>query len=472
MYKKVFIPVLLSISLAGCKLGPHYQKPVTQVPTSWKQETALEIKKVSLENWWDIFEDSELSALEKALIEKNYDLYIAMQKVCEARALAGVSKADLYPQLTLNANYNFFQDFVRLYQTGKQKLPGIKDKITINGQNYLFPNLLSYELDLFGKYRSNYQAAVLNADSYEHDMRSTLLTLTSELAAFYFNLRALDQQTFLLTCQKNLLEEKYQLQSSRYEKGLASLVEVVDVESNIHLLQASIEQTLNQRALIENAIATLIGKPASIFSIANTCDLSEKIPLIPSLMPSKVLVQRPDIAAMEKKAESKHAQVRSSYLSFFPDLNITSGLGYASLQLKEFLNIKSFLWQAGAGLAQTIFDGKRKKSDLEASWARFRQAEAQYKLVVLKAFEEVESALSSVEKEKVRSDALKTSLAAIQKKQCLTEKKFSSGIANKLDLIDSSFQVLDIKQKTVSATNSRYQATIDLIKSLGGKWSS
>ncbi len=471
MSKKFFIPMLLSISLTGCKLGPQYQKPLTQAPSKWKQEPTFEHKQVSLENWWDIFQDDTLSSLEQALLEKNYDLYIAIQKVCEARALAGVSKADLYPQLTLNANYNFFQDFVRLYQTGKQKLPGIKDKITINGQDYLFPNLLSYELDVFGKYRSNYQAAVLSADSYEHDMRSTLLTLTTELAAFYFNLRALDRQVDLLGCQKKLLEEKYCLQTTRYQKGLVSFLEVADAESNLNLLQASLEQTLNQRALVENAIATLIGKPASIFKLASSCVYQENIPLIPPLMPAKVLVQRPDIAALEKKAEAKHAQVRSSYLSFFPDLNITSGLGYSSLQLKEFLNIKSFLWQAGAGLVQTLFDGKRKTSDLEASWSRFRQAEAQYKLVVLKAFEEVENALSSVKKEKIRSDAIKKSLAAIEKKQNLTETKYAVGISNKLDLLDSSYQLIDIEQKSVSATNSRYQATVDLIKALGGKWS-
>lgn len=470
MSNKCFILIILSLITSGCKLGPQFHQPVAQTPSEWKQESNVPLKQVSIENWWDIFQDPQLAALESSLIKKNYDLYIALQKVCEARALAGVSKADLYPQLNLNTNYSFFQDFVRLHQTGKQKVTGIKEKVTVNGQEYFFPNLLSYELDLFGKYRANYQSSLLNAEAYEHDMRSTLLTLTTELASYYFNLRALDEQSEYITLQKGLLKEKKALQQLRFEKGLASMIEVSDITSSLSLNEAFLEDILKQRSFLENAIATLIGAPASSFTIKPQGHLQATIPLIPPALPSKVLLQRPDIAALEKQVESKHAQVRSSYLSFFPDFNITSALGYTSLQLKDFLNIKAFLWQAGAGLAQTIFDGKRKKSNFEASCARFKQAEAQYKLVVLKAFEEVENALSSVEKEKLRSDAILCSLCANEKKQSLISRRFSSGISNKLDLLDISYQVLDIKQKNVNTTISRYQATLDLIKSLGGKW--
>jgi multidrug efflux system outer membrane protein len=169
-------------------------------------------------------------------------------------------------------------------------------------------------------------------------------------------------------------------------------------------------------------------------------------------------------------AASKHALVKAAYVSFFPTFDLTSGLGYTSLQLKDFLNIKGFLWQIGASVVQSVFDAGKKKSNLNASWARFRQAEASYKLAVIKAFEEVENALSALEKQDLKVLDLSSVYQLSLKANTLARGRFEKGLTNKIAYLESKEAAIYSEQSLIGARTMQYQATINMIKSLGGTW--
>ena len=463
--------ILMVFCFSACKMSSKYEKPLTETPSAWKNEECQpSTSTAKINHWWEVFASPTLNSLEQELLKKNYDLYIALQKVCEARGAAGVAQSDLYPKLNLNAGYSFFQEFIKYRQTSKEAVLPLKDKLTVNGQDYAFPNLFSYELDIFGKYKTNSKGALLNADSKEEEMRSILLTLTTDLASYYFNIQALDILRSILESESVILKSKLELEELKFQKGLSNLITVSEIETQLYLIQSGVDQNLKQRKLFENSIATLIGKPACTFLLKEELNLPDEVPCISSVIPSKVIMQRPDVASAEKFMESKYYLSRSAYLSFFPDFNITTALGYASYQLKNFLNLKAFLWQAGANLAQTIFDGKKKASEYNASLARFKQAEGNYKLVILKAFQEVESALASSYQEKLRSEKIYNAYLSSSRKDLLTYQRYEKGLSSKLEKYNSELAVLAIQQTYVSVKLTRYQATLDLIKALGGSW--
>jgi multidrug efflux system outer membrane protein len=461
---------LFFLILSGCQVGPKYKKIETPVVSNWKGPIQHEQGRSNLDCWWEIFEDETLNQLEEKLLQKNYDLYIALQKVVESKAAAGIEKSKLYPQANINGNYNYFQEYLKLRQKGKTKNPYLNEKITVYGQEYTFPNLLSYEIDLFGKLRSQYQAATLSYEASEEDLKSTHLSLTTQLASYYFNLCALDSQLDLIASLIEIAKEKESLEKIRYEKGLTSQLNYISSSQALYKLYASQGEVERQRTFFENAIATLIGSPASNFTLG-TKYLSKKAPpaISPSL-PSSILLQRPDIGFFEKMAASKHALVKAAYVSFFPSFDLTSGLGYTSLQLKDFLNIKGFLWQIGASVVQSVFDAGKKKSNLNASWARFRQAEAGYKLAVIKAFEEVENALSALEKQDLKVLDLSSVYQLSLKANTLARGRFEKGLTNKIVYLESKEAAIYSEQSLIGARTLQYQATINMIKSLGGRW--
>lgn len=467
MKKILFIGFCLL--LHGCHVGPYYKTPSSAVPSEWKspQKEPTVISKI--EHWWEIFNDSCLNTLEKKVIACNYDLYVALEKVAEARAMAGVSRADLYPQIALSGGYGYIQDWVKAHTTSKAKELGFLDSIQIRDQTYQFPNILSYELDLWGKYRGRYKAALFNSQAEQDNARAVLLTLTSELASNYFNLRTIDTQIYLLEKTRILTKGILDFHTSRYAAGVANYIDVAAAEKSLALLEAEYEENILQRALFENAIAVLTGTPASEFQIASQL-LEETIPVIPTGLPSSIIKQRPDIARAERTMASNHALINVAYSSFFPALELTGGFGISSIQLKHFLSLKNYLYEFGANILQSIFDAGRNRSNLDAAKAHFRQAESSYQQVILKAFKEVENSLIGIELQEKKSRQVEKAFLSSQKVFSLSKKRYEVGLVNELEVLNNKKAALDIHRIWIAVIDLRYQSTISLIKALGGSW--
>ncbi|MEI8301079.1 MAG: efflux transporter outer membrane subunit [Chlamydiota bacterium] len=456
----------------GCHVGPRYKAPPTTTAVKWKNPPSNPCPSIQFNHWWDLFEDALLSDLENQAIAHNYNYKVALEKVAVARAIAGVTKADLYPQISLNANYNYTKEFVKFHgDRSKVPIPGIKDKLHIRDQTYLFPNIFKYELDLWGRHRNIYKSALYQAQAEEDQARVVLLTLTSDLASNYFNLRTLDSQLSLLKQTESTLRSLLLIHQNRFAFGIDTGLDIAYAEENLSNIEAEYQDTLRQRILFENAIATLVGVAPSELNIMQA-ELKQQLPYIPIGLPSDLLKQRPDIAEAERKMASKHTLINVAYSSFFPSLALTGGGGLSSVQLQDFLNFKGYLWQVGANFVQSIFDAGRNRSTLHATKALFKQAEDSYQQVILTAFQDVENALSNIIQQSKQAEHLKQSLQASQKSTTLSNKRYQKGLVGQLELLNYEQSLLQTQRRFTNVMGARYQSTINLIKALGGSWES
>ncbi|MBM3192055.1 MAG: efflux transporter outer membrane subunit, partial [Chlamydiae bacterium] len=449
----------------------RYTPPSQTTSVRWKNPSTLASTTSTFDNFWELFEDPLLSELENKALSGNYSYKTALDRVAVARALAGVAKSALYPHISLNAGYDYSQEFVKFHGDKRKTLfPGLKDKLHIWEQDYSFPNIFTYELDLWGKRRSLYKSSIYQAQAEEDRARSMLLTLTCDVASQYFNIRTLDTQLDLLEQIAGLLQTALHLHRHRFASGLDNGLQLASSEKALKDLEAEIEDTLRQRTLFENALATLIGVSPYELNLPRAL-LSRILPSIPVDLPSTLLKKRPDIAEAERTMASRHALINMAYASYFPSLSLTGGGGISSVQLQDFLNFKGYLWQVGANLVQTIFDAGRNRSGLNAAKASFHYAEDSYKQVVLTAFQEVENALNNLSQQEKQGEKLKQSLQAAQKSAYLAEMRYQRGLVDKLSFIQHQKQALQSERSLANVLGSRYQSTLNLIKALGGSWS-
>lgn len=224
-----------------------------------------------------------------------------------------------------------------------------------------------------------------------------------------------------------------------------------------------------QRTLLENMLATLIGMPASQFCIVNN-PLLQIPPQIPAGVPTDILLRRPDLAKAERAAASEHALIGAAYASFFPSLSLSGTLGFLSPDLKNFMKWRSRFWQMAANSNETVFDGGKNCGNLEAAWARFKQASADYQQQVLTAFQEVEDALNNLEFQAKQYNNLQTAVNAARTTSRLSHQRYKQGLINYLEVVDSDRSQLDAELNLLNILGLRYNSTVQLIKALGGSW--
>jgi multidrug efflux system outer membrane protein len=461
--------ILALLLFASCRVGPVYQPPQPSTPAEWKAPFIETEQTAEIENWWDLFEDDRLNDLESQAIVNNPQLQLALERVLEARATAGIARSDLFPQLNLNPSYSNTETLFKLYGVPAGIIPGLKQIIRVHEFVYALPATLSYELDLWGKNRSLYQSALYNAQAQEAAYGVALLSLTADLASFYYNLQTLDAQIEVLQKTVLLRQRSLKLNRSRYGSGISGGIDVSSAELELSNTEAELEDTKRQRTLFENAIATLIGIPASDFCLEKR-PLSGEPPLVPAGLPSTMLFQRPDIAEAERGMASEHAQINVAYASFFPAISLTGTLGYLSPDLKQFMTWKSRYWSYGANGSQFLFDAGKRCSEVEVAWARFHQAEASYQQTVLTAFQEVEDALNNLDWEKKQHESLLRSVRAASQTLHYSNRRFTNGIVDYYEVIDSERSDLNAQLSAINVQGQRFQATIQLIKALGGGW--
>ena len=456
--------------LTGCRLGSRYEAPVVAVPADWKG-ASVENESFSIENWWDIFDDPELASLEQLVIENNPDLYVALQRVAEARAVAGVAKSKLYPDINLNPGYNNIGELIELYGVPPGMFPGLKTITRVHEFNYQLPVSMSYEVDLWGKFRGVYNAAKIYAEAQDEALRATLLTLTADLASNYFNLRSMDTQIGLIRARIELRQSFLDCVRLQYQSGLVSYLNLMDAEGELSRAQADYQDNLRQRVLFENAIAVLIGAPASDLQI-EPFPLKYDPPSVPAGIPSDMLMRRPDLAQAERTMASFHEFIGVAYATYFPSMTLTGALGSSSPDLSQFLRWTSRLWQIGVNLGQILFNGGRNRSEVDLACAKFQETKGMYEKAVLSAFGEVEDALSCVDLQKKQALDLKRSFMAAKETNTLMRLRYKKGIVNYLQTISAEEAQVQAKRLWMNTVGQNYQSTIQLIKALGGGWES
>jgi NodT family efflux transporter outer membrane factor (OMF) lipoprotein len=456
-------PVLLL--LTACSVGPRYARPAAPAPPEYKElppnwKTAQPNDQLAKGKWWEIFQDSQLNALEDQINVSNQTLKAAQAQFEQARAIVRFSRSDLYPTVTagVNANRNHLS----------QNRPN-GALATNTFTDLQLPVDASYEADVWGRVRRTVEAARANAQASAADLESVSLSLHAELATDYFEVRTLDADERLLRSTVDAYQKALELTQNRFSGGIASQVDVAQAQTQLETTRALAIDLGVQRAQFEHAVAVLIGRAASTFTLPPT-PLENTPPVVPVGLPSELLERRPDIAATERRMAAANAQIGIAKAAYYPTITLGAAGGFESTSITTWFNGPAGFVTAGASAVVTVFDVGRRRAVTDQARAAYDQSVANYQQTVLGAFQEVEdnlAALRILEDEARTQDA---AVAAAEHSLALSTNRYKGGVATYLEVITAQSQALSDERTTVEIAGRRMAAAVSLIKALGGGW--
>jgi NodT family efflux transporter outer membrane factor (OMF) lipoprotein len=453
--------------LTGCAVGPRYSRPSAPVPVAFKEappsgwKEAQPADQVLRGKWWEIFQDSQLNALEERINVSNQTLKAAQAQFAQARALVRYNRANYYPTVAagLSATEN------RVSQN--RPIRSLTSKTTY--PDYVLPIDASYEADVWGRVRRTVEAARESAQASAADVESVSLTLHAELATDYFQMRSFDAERQILNSNVAAFEKALQLTRNRHQGGVASAVDVAQAEAQLDATRAQAVDLGIQRAQFEHAIAVLVGEPPAQLTLVNA-PLSTPPPAVPVGLPSDLLERRPDIAAAERRMASSNAQIGVARAAYFPVIGLSANGGFESTAITTLLQGPSGFVTAGISATATAFDVGRRRAIDEQARAGYDQAVANYRQTVLTAFQDVEDnlvALRILEDEQRTQDA---AVAAANQSLELSTNRYRGGVVSYLEVITAQTTALADQRASIDILRRRMAATVLLIKALGGGW--
>ncbi len=466
---------LSAIAVSACMVGPNYVRPAADVPLayktrspapppdpargSWKQATPGGT--VEPANWWELYGDPQLNELESKATVSNETFKAAYQAYVQSREQVKIVRSDLFPTVGVAAGGTRN----RLSANRPLVIPGSKDiynDFSLDGQ-------ASWEPDLWGAVRRQVDSSTALAQASEADLANVTLSLQSELAVDYFQLRGVDSQIAILAETIDAYRKSVDLTSRRLRVGFSSA-------SDLALAQTLLDQTIAQstalevaRSQYENAIATLTGTPASKFSLPRS-NLVLIVPPLPMGLPSDLLERRPDISAAERRINAANAQIGVAQAAYYPTLNLRGAGGFESTNASSWFQGPSTLWALGASAAETLFDAGRRHAVKRQAVAAYEQNAAEYRQTVLQAFEEVENTLAAtqilareaVQQGKAVDDATHS--------LSLSTSLYKQGLASYLQVITVQTILLANQANAVDIAARRATSSVQLFKALGGGW--
>jgi hydrophobe/amphiphile efflux-1 (HAE1) family protein/NodT family efflux transporter outer membrane factor (OMF) lipoprotein len=469
----VTIALLFSIVSAKANwstVGPDYKPPTNSVPVNykaidfgnWKEGCPLD--NVPKGNWWEIFSDTNLNVLEAQAVQANQQLKAAVARVDEARDTARVARGDLLPSL------NFDPSFQRQRYSPNEN-PSFGN---ITANTFSTPLDLSYEVDLWGRVRRSFQSARADAQASLADYYNVLLTLESDVAQNYFQLRSLDAEIATVASTVNLRQEQVKLTEARFEGGNGNQLDVAQAQTELATTEAEAASLAQQRDQLENAIAILVGENPANFKLAalenGNTNWNPQPPEIPAGLPADLLERRPDVAQAERQLASTNAKIGVAKAAFFPVLSLTGSGGYLSGDVSTLFNWNSRTWSIGPSLSLPIFAGGRNRANYQRSQAAFQESLALYRQQVLVAFGEVEDSLSGIHHLAVQSEAQERAVTSAQRAADLATDRYRSGIVAYIEVVDASRDALTAERANAQLAGQRLIASVQLIKALGGGW--
>ncbi len=463
----ILAEALTLLIFTACSVGPDYVKPSAPVPESYKELEGWKVAQpkdhLIREAWWKIFKDSRLDELEDQVDISNQNVAAAEAAFRQARALVWSARAAYFPTATIGVGYTRSSKSTTLNPN-----PNVTTKrTTLN--DYLLVGDISWEPDIWGKVRRSVESNKASAQASAADLESARLLAQAELAQDYLQLRTLDSQKKLLDETVQAFQKSLELTKNRYEAGVASKEDVLLAETQLKTTQAQAIDIGVQRAQFEHAIALLVGKPASVFSIPFS-PLTLALPSIPAGVPSELLERRPDIAGAERRVAAANAQVGVAVAAYYPTVTLSASGGFESANLSNWLKWPSRFWSVGPGISETVFDGGLRRAQTVAARAAYDGTVASYRQTVLTGFQEVEdnlAALRILEQEAtVQDEAVKTARQTLT----IALNQYKAGTINYLAVIVIQAALLNIERTAVDILGRRMTAATLLIKALGGGW--
>ena len=455
---KMLLVILLMIS--GCSVGPDYKRPDAPVPSSFKElkgwRQALPRDQEIRTKWWEAFGDPILNSLAQQVNVSNQSIALAESQYRQAQALVQLARANYFPTLGAGAAYTRSQ-------------PAGETSGTVN-QHQISLNAI-WEVDLWGKVRRQVEGSTASAEASFADLQAMRLSMQTELALNYFQLRTLDAQKKNLDEAVEAYTKALELTSNRYNAGVVAKADVAQALTQLKSTQAQAIDIGVQRAQLEHAIASLTGKPPADFSLPPVIFAPPQIK-IPVAIPSDLLERRPDIASAERKMAAANAQIGVAKAAYYPSLSLSGSLGYLSADLATLFTAPSFFWALGPmALATTLFDGGARKAQSEQAMAAYDGTVAFYRQTVLTGFQEVEDNLAALrildEEAQMQEQAVNSSHESVT----LTTNQYRAGIVSYLNVVTTQIIALTNERAAISISGQRLNAAVLLVKALGGGWS-
>jgi NodT family efflux transporter outer membrane factor (OMF) lipoprotein len=449
-----------ALALTACTVGPDYVRPDAPAPAAYKElppnkparpaDTAA-----SRGAWWKIYEDSELDGLQDQVIAANQTLRAAEANYRQARAAVRAARAELFPGVGASIGGT-------RARAANSRGGGTANAFTAQAD-------VTWEVDLWGGIRRAVEASQSNAQASAADLANTQLSLQSELAQDYLQLRVADAIKRVLQDTVAAYERSFTLTQNRYNAGVAARADVVQAETQLLSAKVNLVDIANTRAQLEHAIAALVGKAPADFSIAERTTVPS-VPAVPAGVPSELLERRPDVAGAERRVAAANAQIGVATAAIYPSLTLSASGGFIGSTVGNWISLPNRFWSLGASLAGTIFDGGLLVAQRDEAVAAYDAAVANYRQTVLSAFQDVEDQLAAIrileEEAGVQAEALRSARESVT----LTTNQYKAGIVGYLNVVTVQAVALQAEQNNVTLAGRRFAATIALIKALGGGW--
>jgi len=456
MKRHLLTAALSAFVFAGCEVGPDYERPPVETPTSFKEsgdwQLAQPMDQIDRGAWWSVYQDPVLNDLEKQVDINNQNIKNYEAQYQEALSLADEARSSLFPIVTTDPSVT---------RSGSGGLPSTT-KYTLGASG-------SWDIDLWGKIQRNLESYEANGQALAGDLASARLTAQAQVATDYFELRIQDQLIRLLNDTIVKDNKALTITKNQYKVGVAAMADVLTAQTQLESVNASAINANVSRTQLEHAIAVLIGKPPAALTIAVTNDIG-RIPNIPTEMPSRLLERRPDIAAAERQVAAENAQIGVAVAAWYPDLALNANYGTIASAFSKVLQASTAMWSFGPTLAETIFDGGERQAKVRYAEAGFQAAVATYRQTTLTAFQQVEDDLSAmrilgeqaVVEDKVVADA--------RKAERLTLNQYTQGIVNFTTVLTAQIVTLTNEETALQVQSNRLTDSVALIQALGGGW--
>jgi len=465
---RVTTTCVLLLLLAGCAAGPKYQRPSVVTPPTWSAEAPWRAAEprdgIPKGTWWAFYQDSVLDQLETKALNANQSILLAVTRVQQARDLARVQVAAVFPSLTTQPS----AERERLSAT-RPATGGTKPNSSITQNIFQIPFQLNYEVDVFGRVRRNIEASNATYQATAADLENVRLLTTSDVASDYFSLRELDAEIGDVEQAVSYDEKGLVLVNNRHAGGVASGLDVAQQETVLEAARAQLHLLQQQRATFEHALATLVGEPASTFHLAPAA-LAAQIPAIPMGVPADVLERRPDIAEAERQMASQNALIGVAQSAFYPSISLFGGGGVQSVDITNLISAPNSFWSLGVSAAETIFNGGRLHAQADFAKSGYQGSVATYRNTVLTAFQQVEDGLTGLT---TLADAAATQQRAVEASQRflnIANDRYVGGLVTFLDVVTAEQTLLTNERLATQIQGQRLVTSVFLVKALGGGW--
>ena len=460
----LFVVVPAIFLLGGCAVGPKYKTPTVPAPPAYKEMGNWKSAQPSDQNlggnWWEIFQDAQLNALEQQINVSNQNLKAAVAQYQEARAALRYARADYYPTISAAPSAT------------RQRYSDNRPSSAARGttfNDFVLPVDLSYQVNAWGRVSKNVESYREQAQASAADLAVVNLTMQADLAVDYFAARTLDAEEKLLQDTVGQYQQALQLNEERYKGGLASEVEVEQARTILETTQAQLVDVGVTRAQYEHAAAVLVGKPPADFSLP-ALPLTTPPPPIPVGVPSELLERRPDVAAAERRVASANAQVGLAKTAYYPLINLVGSGGFESGTITTLLQGPSAFWAVGAAVAQTIFDGGRRHALNDEAKAGYDSTVASYRQTALTAFQQVEDNLAALRILEQEAGVQATAVQSARQSLALSNTRYEGGVTSYLEVITAQNAALSDEVTAVNILGRRMASAVLLVQALGGGW--